>query len=468
MNKRYLVFLAVLACLALTMSSCLFESEDSALSSWLSDQGMPDTYKVQTLSIGDLTPLSAEVFLDSTPRGANDRALFGQSANIQHDMVLDFGFDSLLLSTLKNADSAASFLFFRLLPSLYKSQYFPKDSFPLEEDLAVTVSWKLERSKKSSFLEDIIEITDKDWYKSLSKWKPDASVDTTYSISIGKKDSTLTLVMPHALIDSIRKDVSLCRLQLRLSAPDAKRVYRFYGPNYVYKPQFRITTLSDTLFMYRNLAPFRVADAIKSNEECSDCQVLHGGVFDSMVVEFPSEPIMKGLADFYGDEFPYTVGDGDDVRQAVVLAQMTFPRDDSKGFSELGHPIQVVVGSFVDSLDKEIRRMEEYKVNRKGVVENGHPNMVFYDGDSLTLQVTFGMRNFINKASDGRTFKMMMRLGYPVLQDKDSSYTNYITSKGDTSYVFFAQFDYARYDFTEIMKKPATLKLWLASKRGDE
>ena len=147
---------------------------------------------------------------------------------------------------------------------------------------------------------------------------------------------------------------------------------------------------------------------------------------------------------------------------------MTFPRDDSKGFSELGHPIQVVVGSFVDSLDKEIRRMEEYKVNRKGVVENGHPNMVFYEGDSLTLQVTFGMRNFINKASDGRTFKMMMRLGYPVLQDKDSSYTNYITSKGDTSYVFFSQFDYARYDFTEIMKKPATLKLWLASKRGNE
>jgi hypothetical protein len=75
-NKRYLVFLAVLASLALTMSSCLFDSEDSALSSWLSDQGMPDTYKVQTLSIGDLTPLSAEVFLDSTPRGANDRALF--------------------------------------------------------------------------------------------------------------------------------------------------------------------------------------------------------------------------------------------------------------------------------------------------------------------------------------------------------------------------------------------------------
>ena len=94
--------------------------------------------------------------------------------------------------------------------------------------------------------------------------------------------------------------------------------------------------------------------------------------------------------------------------------------------------------------------------------------MVFHEGDSLTLQVTYGMREFINKASDGRTFKMMMRLGYPVLQEKDDAYKNYITSKGDTSYVFLSQFDYARYDFTESMKKPATLKLWLASKRGND
>ena len=470
MKKKNIALLSFLVVWAIALTACLFDSSDSSLSSWLSDQGMPDSYKVQTLSIGDLTPISAEVFLDTTPRSANDRAIFGRSANIQHDLVLDFGFDKGLLGTLKKADSAAAFLFLRLLPSLYKSEYFPKDSFPIEEDLSVNVSWKLTRSKKSTFLEDIMDITDSDWHKSLLKWKPDMAVDTTYSISIGKKDESVTLVLPGALIDSIRSEVSLCRLQLRLSAPEAKHVYRFYGPNSRYNPpQFRMTTLSDTTFIYRNMAPFRVADVIKNREECSDCQVLHGGVFDSMVVEFPSEPIMKGLSEFYGDDFPYNVGDGFDVRQAVVLAQMTFPRDDeSQGFSELGLPIQVVVGSFMDSDTGTFRKMEEYKLNKSLITKDGHPNMVFHKGDSLTLQVSYGMREFINKASDGRTFKMMMRLGYPVLQEKDATYKNYITSTGDTSYVFLSQFDYARYDFTETMKKPATLKLWLASKRGND
>ncbi|WP_290746911.1 hypothetical protein [Fibrobacter sp. UBA4309] len=468
MKKKKLLFLTILFFLTAILTSCLFDSEDSALSSWLSDQGLPDSYKVQTLSVSDLTPISAEAFLNMTPRSANDRSLLGRYSNIEHDMVLDFGFESGLLSSLKSADSAASFLFFRLIPSLYRSKYFPKDSFPITEELALNVSWKLSRSTKSDFLEDLKEISDSSWFDSLKDWNPDGSVDTTYSISIGSKDSTLTLVLPHALIDDIRSEISNCRLQIRLSAPDAKHVYRFYGPNYIYGPQFRMTTLSDTLYKYRNLTPFRVADAIVNHEECSDCLVLHGGVTDSLVVELPSEPIMKSLSDFYGDEFPYNMGDGDDVRQAVVRAQVTFSRDDSQGSSELGLPIQVVVGTYRDSADKELRRIEDYKPNDSLVKKSGHPNMVFHEGDSLTLQVTYGMREFINKASDGRTFKLMMRMGYPVLQEKDPSYENYITSKGDTSYVFFSQFDYARYDFTEVMKKPATLKLWLASKRGED
>lgn len=468
MNKRYLCFLSVLACFALTLSSCLFESDDSALNRWISDQGMLNSYKVQTLSIGDLTPISAETVLDTAPRAANERALLGQSGNIQHDMVLDFGFASGLLSTLNKADSAASFLFFRLLPSFYGSKYFPQDSFPLEDELAVTVSWKLSRSKSDSYLEDVMEISDEDWYESISKWEPDASADTTYKISIGKKDSTLSLMLPHALIDSIRSEVSYCRLQLRLSAPDAKRVYRFYGPSYVYRPQFRMTTLSDTSFIYRTVTPFRAADAIKSKEDCSDCQVLHGGVLDTLHVEFPSDPIMKGLAEFYGDEFPYNVGDGDDVRQAVVLAQMTFYRDDSNGFSELGYPLQVVTSSTVDSSSSGTIVKELYKLDEERIVKEGHPNTVFCKGDSLTVQVTYGMREFINKASDGRTFKMQMRLGLPVVRPNDSTYNTRYSS--DSNYVYFNQnhFDYARYDFTESMKKPATLKLWLASKRGDE
>ncbi len=468
MKKRNFAFLSILLLLAVLLTSCLFESEDSALSSWLSDQGLPDSYNVQTLSVDNLVPVSAEVFLDTTPRSANERAVFGRVSNISHDLVMDFGFESGLLTTLKKADSAASLLYFRVIPSFYKTKEFPVDSFPIAEEMDVNVSWKLTRSKDEDFLKKIMTYNDSDWYRGIQEWEPDGSADTTVSISLGKKDSSLMIVLPSALVDDIRSEVSACRLQLRLSAPEAKHIYHIVGPSYAYGPQFRMTTLSDTTYIHRTVTPFRMANAISNKEDCGDCLVLHGGVLDSLVAEFPSEPILQKLSEFYGDPFPEDVGNGNDVRQAVVLAQMTFFRDDSEGYTELGHPIQVVVGSYVDSLGKESRKMESYKLNKELILDEGHPNMVFHDGDSLTLQVTYGLRDFINKARSDSKFKMMMRLGYPVLQEKDSTYANYITASGDTSRVFFSHFDYARYDFTQSMSKPATLKLWLASKRGDK
>ena len=79
---------------------------------------------------------------------------------------------------------------------------------------------------------------------------------------------------------------------------------------------------------------------------------------------------------------------------------------------------------------------------------------------------------------------MMMRLDHSVLLDKDTVFSDRASVGGDTLmlangdtveidngetiFVTFPYFDYARYDFTSIKNKPATLKLWLASKRGEE
>jgi hypothetical protein len=197
--------------------------------------------------------------------------------------------------------------------------------------------------------------------------------------------------------------------------------------------------------------------------------VLHGGTYDSLIVELPAKPILKALSDFYGDEFPYTVGDKNDVRQAVVMAQVTFFRDDAGGESELGLPIEVQVSTYLDSAEAVVRRSEDYKLDKERIYNSGHPNVVFYDGDSLTLQVTNGMRELVNKASDGRNFRMLMRLGNSILGIRDSShYYDYVTAD-DTVHVFFPNnIDYSRYDFTSIKSKAASLKLWLASKRGEE
>ncbi|WP_407442525.1 hypothetical protein [Fibrobacter sp.] len=464
MKKRHFV---LLSCLAVLLSSCIFDTDDSTLSRWLSDQGLPDSYKVQTLSVENLNVLSAETFLDTTPRSANDRAIWGHQANLLHDLVFDFAFiDSAFFADLKKSDSARALIALYNLRPFYSSKNYPSDSLPLKEDLDIKVSWKLDAGSKKAFVDSIGDITDSAWYADLTGWEADGSADTSYSLSLKAKDTLVKLDLPNALVESMKDIKKACHLQLRLSIPEAARAYRFYGAETDYSPIFQVRTLSDTNF--KSMYPFRMAGLVSNEETCSDCQVLHGGVMDSLVVEFSSKEVLAALEEFYGDDFPYVIGDSNDVRQAVVLAQMTFARDDSEGFSELGKPIQVVVGSFVDSADAVVRKMEAYDVNRKLVDSVGHPNMVFYDGDSLSLQVTYGLRDFLNKASDGRTFKMMMRLGYPVLAPMDSLYTNYINDKGDSIYVFFSHFDYARYDFTSMMKSPVTLKLWLATKRGDE
>jgi hypothetical protein len=459
-------FVAFLTLFALALTACIFDSDETVMADWLSDQGIPSGYQVQTLSIEGLTPLSSEVFLDSTPKLANDRVVLGKTANISHDLVFDAAFyDSVFFADLKKTDSVEMFLALHVLKPFYLAKQFPADSLPLKEDVTLTISWKLEKGSSKSFVDSVWDIESETWLSDLKKWKPDSSADTTVSVVISSKDTILKVGLPAGLVSAMKDFSKACRLQLRVSAPEASRTYRFYGVETAKYPQIWASFPKDKSFIEFN--PFRTAHIVSSKETCSDCAVLHGGVYDSLVVEYESAPIMKALSDFYGDEFPYTGEAGDDVRQTVVLAQMTFARDDSQGTSELGLPIQVVVGSYTDSSGKSIRKMEAYKLNKSLIVSKGHPNMVFYEGDSLTLQVTYGLRDFINRARDGRTFKMMMRLGYPVLQDKDSTYADRKVN-GDTSYVFFSHFDHARYDFSSSMKQPSTLKLWLANKRGDK
>ena len=123
-------------------------------------------------------------------------------------------------------------------------------------------------------------------------------------------------------------------------------------------------------------------------------------------------------------------------------------------------------------------------MNKSKIELVGHPNVVFYPGDSLSLQVTYGLRDFINRASDGRTFKMVLRFNHSLIFDKETNLYDHavnetdtirlangdsiMVAKGDSLQVIKSDVDYARYDFSTIKSKPATLKLWLASKRGEE
>ena len=485
MNKKKFILFPLLA---FVLSSCLFDTDDEGLSNWLSDQGMPSSYKVQTVTVSDLNPLSAEVYRDTLPKSAWRRGVLGAANGISYDAVFDFALDSAYLDTLVSSDSAKSSLNLSLLDSYYDDYYVPSNFFPIKEKLQLNVSWILsEKLNKSEFDTLGNASSDSAWSHELESWNAKNSVDTVISVSINKKDTLLLpLGMPKALVDELHKSKGYRRLQLRLSAPNAKRIYRFYGAGSVtLYPQLILVAQGKKEYP-KSFQPKRAVNIYSSHETCSDCLVMHGGGYDSLMLEFPSKPILKALSDFYGDEFPYTVGDSNDVRQAVVMAVMTFSRDDSKGSQEISLPIFMQAGTYLDSADTSVLYWESFtsKMNKSKIELVGHPNVVFYPGDSLSLQVTYGMRDFINRASDGRTFKMAIRFNHSLIFDKETSLYDHavdqadtirlangdsiIVAKGDSLQVIKSDVDYARYDFSTIKSKPATLKLWLASKRGEE
>ncbi len=474
MKKR--LALGVLGFLpVLLLSACILGSDDeaAAVSTWLSEQGLPENYKVGLLEIPNVSVKNFKSYRDESPINAYGYGTVGASAGLTHDLYLDFAFnfkkgDTAIIQAFKKNDSSTVAL--RLYPEadLYKSAFL-KDSVPFKETLDISVSWIFQKFSSARALDSLVKTYDTTWYKTLGEnFEPDETFDSSYTISV-RADSAVFLKMPESFVKTLQEVSFGGRVQLKLSAPKAKRAYRFSGYGNVSRlPAFKLASHDSTLL----LTPFREAVVIYSESGESQDGVLYGGVQDSLVFELDGDQILKALSEFYGDEFPWKQGNGMDVRQAVVLAQFAFPKNDAAGFSEFGLPIQTVVSSFKHLNEDQIadkeddRRDELYKLNRELIKKSGHPNLIFYEGDSLYLQATYGMRDFINRASETDELKLMLRLGYPVLEPKDTIYSNYINAEGDTIFFFSEYFDYAKYDFSSALEGGVNLKLWLASKRG--
>lgn len=466
MKKAFFLYFLVLIPL-IGIMACVFDSDDEGVSSYLAHQNLPTNYNVQVLSIDGLVPTAAASYLNTSPYAANERVVLGTSFDLYHDLYFDFAFrdENFFSGFAKDAEANGS-LEFHLLSSFYTSTSLKyADSLPLTEDLTLSFSWVLATGNGKAFVDSIGGVYNSEWYGQLKTWKEE-TFDTTYSLEIKNFDSLLILPVPSALIEAMQTVTDACRLQLKVSAKGSSRLYRLNGTYSGLAPVLRLKGSENT---FTSVAPFRMAAISDYIEKADNRMVLHsGGIAESLVVDLPKEKIMAALSEFYGDDFPYTEGDGKDVRQTVVIAQITMPISSAQGQSTLNKPIQVVVSSFVDSLGKEAQVKEFYKINKKLVPEKGHPILIFSDADSLTLQVTYGMRDFINKAKENGDFRFSVRLGYPVLQPFDPAYKDYINKDGDSIYFYFSHFDYARYDLAPTLEQPMTMKLWLATKRGEE
>ncbi|MCL1956872.1 MAG: hypothetical protein FWF63_06080 [Fibromonadales bacterium] len=147
-------------------------------------------------------------------------------------------------------------------------------------------------------------------------------------------------------------------------------------------------------------------------ESCGDL-CLHGGIRESLDVVFE---VGKNKIN---------------TEKTVVFAQLVLPKSSDTTGSELGRAVPVLVFS------------EEYKLDTDFIEKSGHPNLVFWEGDTLKLQVTKKLRNYVPN-----TFSLTLRLGNPTLNPKSLSFSNIRPA-------------YSSYDFNTALEG-AKLRLWYA------
>jgi hypothetical protein len=179
----------------------------------------------------------------------------------------------------------------------------------------------------------------------------------------------------------------------------------------------------------------RVAQKTRFTENCDKC--LRAGVRESLDVVFEIDK----------NEIK--------TNKTIVFAQLVLPKSSHTTGSELEYPVPVYVysdGSLEDY------RVDTAFVNKYG----GHPNLLFWGDDTLKLQVTKNLRNYINvakNATDLPKLKFTLRLGNPMLNPKSLYFYNSVYS---SEKVFSDRPAYSSYDFSTTFAGKAKLRLWYA------
>ncbi len=121
-----------------------------------------------------------------------------------------------------------------------------------------------------------------------------------------------------------------------------------------------------------------------------------------------------------------------DTNKTVVFAQLVLHKSSDTTGSELGLPVPVSVFN------------EEYRADTAFIENYGHPNLVFWQGDTLKLQITRKLRNYVPDSS----ISITLRLGNPTLDPKSLFFSNIRPA-------------YSSYDFSTAFEG-AKLRLWYA------
>jgi hypothetical protein len=390
--------------LCLIFAAC--SSDDSAIQDWFKDQGIATSYGKDSTVIEVLIK-DATIDFDSSARMVSlyEAAVLGNVNGVEQ--MLYFGLEVL--------DALSSVWKLRTDSIFYKDIYSGK--VPDEQKVInADFCWFIEGENKTQ--------SDSLWLLLQNASSMECKPIENFEWKAGTSQDTFEVSLPKEFLDLRRSAFAdTLRLLASIKLRTDNTVLRIAPPSKADIPGLRVA----------QSGLLRVAQkTIISDEECNLC--LHSGVRESLSVAFEIQ-----------NEEDKTKMQG----KTVVFAELVVPKTSDTTGSELGLPVPVLVSG------------EGYRVHTDYVEKYGHPNLVFWEGDSLKLQVTNGMRNYaISDSLPEDSLNFTLRLDFPMLNPRSPTFCNSYYYYCSEKYFAYGH-AYARYNFSSLGEgKTAKLKLW--------
>jgi len=395
------LFLILLLCALFAACS---SDETTTLKEWFDDQGIATSYGKLYKEIDvSLKKESSSLGYDTAAYIVSSYAALGNVNNVEQ--MLYFGLD---------VGSSLSPVWKLRADSVFYTEIYDGKVPEEYKNIEARFYWLWENKNETKH--------DTTWLKFQEPFKDSADISINWETG-GTRD-TFSLSLPEALLTEFSS--------LRASAGDT-----------TLKLLAGIKTLSSDKIL--RLAPPSISDipnilrvAQKTYAESCGPLCLYSGIRESLnvVIEVDKNKIIAG--------------------KTVVFAQLVLPKSINTTINELGLPLPVYVYVYNNG------NMEDYKIDTAFVKDYGHPNIVFWESDTLKLQVTKNLRNYVNISKNATnlpdTIGFTLRLGTPMLNPKSLYFYNptYGTEK-----VFADRPAYSSYDFNTVFEG-AKLRLWYA------
>lgn len=453
--------------LSLTFSGCLFDTKTDE-STYLGKSGFTQNFNVLQKSWVDYPVVSAEIGHNDLPFSATNAGALGELLNSRQELFLRLASQDTSFSAWAAQDTSADW-FLVLHPDTSFYNYFPAGKkFPVSDTVLVRYTWNFYGGMKDAGWDSLNGVSDSVWYEEMGALSQNAEAHDSlwHVIALDSLLDSMLIPLPKTLAQSISaQKEDFWYLDLNISLGESQQIYRVGGPaGNMRWPMIQANRVVDGALKSRCLADSliteRMAQGGYRDEEDPSRLVLHGGMRESLLVELPTEAIAQWLR----SQSNYLSGQDEDslnVEQFVLMAQIRFPSDTSDENNEVGIPVAVVISGLIDTIAKagvEGNLLVESTVpDTSDIKKNGLMNLLYYQRDSVTFQMTETMRHYVQSMDYGSRLRFALRLGRPVWKPHETAYA-------DSIYASYSS--YSRWDLGHKDSLRLNVHLWIADVGG--